>query len=136
MFPEFTIRIKRYFFNTAGGLCIILGIAGIALPLLPTTPFILLASACFMRGSPTFHCWLHNHKTFGPILYNWNKNKAIDTKVKQRGSIVIVVSFTVSILFVPAIWLKIMLLVMAIVLLSWFMRLPVIELVADREENH
>ncbi|MBJ4371285.1 DUF454 family protein, partial [Salmonella enterica subsp. enterica serovar Kentucky] len=43
--------MKRYFFNIVGGLCIALGIAGIALPLLPTPPFILLASACFMRGS-------------------------------------------------------------------------------------
>ncbi|MCF7481093.1 YbaN family protein [Vibrio sp. J1-1] len=128
--------MKRYFFNTVGGLCILLGIAGIALPLLPTTPFILLASACFMRGSPAFHHWLHHHKTFGPILYNWNQNKAVESKVKQRGAIFIVLSFTISIVVVPVVWVKIVLLVMAIVLLSWFMRLPVIELVADREENH
>ncbi|WP_321283967.1 YbaN family protein [uncultured Vibrio sp.] len=133
---EFTIRIKRYFFNIVGGLCILLGIAGIVLPLLPTTPFILLASACFMRGSPAFHHWLHNHHTFGPILYNWNQNKAVEPKVKQRGAIFIVISFTISIFVAPMVWVKIVLLVMAIVLLSWFMRLPVIELVADREENH
>ncbi|CAE6908300.1 Inner membrane protein YbaN [Vibrio sp. B1FLJ16] len=133
---EFTIRFKRYFFNIVGGLCIVLGIAGIVLPLLPTTPFILLASACFMRGSPKFHQWLHNHRTFGPILYNWNKNKAVDAKVKQRGTVFIALSFTFSILVAPVIWVKIVLLVMAIVLLSWFMRLPVIELVADSEENH
>ncbi|WP_319535166.1 YbaN family protein [uncultured Vibrio sp.] len=128
--------MKRYFFNTVGGLCILLGIAGIALPLLPTTPFILLASACFVRGSPTFNHWLHNHHTFGPILYNWNQNKAVEPKVKQRGAIFIVISFTISIFVAPVVWVKIVLLVMAIVLLSWFMRLPVIELVADREENH
>jgi hypothetical protein len=96
----------------------------------------LLASACFLRGSPTFHHWLHNHNTFGPILHNWNKNKAVDSKVKLRGSIFIALSFTVSIIIVPVMWVKIVLLLMAIVLLSWFMRLPVIELVADREENH
>ncbi|CAE6911389.1 YbaN family protein [Vibrio sp. B1FLJ16] len=133
---EFTIRFKRYFFNIVGGLCILLGIAGIVLPLLPTTPFILLASACFMRGSPKFHHWLHNHRTFGPILYNWNKNKAVDAKVKRRGTVFIALSFTFSILVAPVIWVKIVLLAMAIVLLSWFMRLPVIELVADSEENH
>ncbi|MEI8597510.1 YbaN family protein [Vibrio sp. M60_M31a] len=133
---EFTIRIKRYLFNIVGGLCILLGIAGIVLPLLPTTPFILLASACFMRGSPAFHHWLHNHNTFGPILYNWHQNKAVESKVKQRGAIFIVISFTISIVVVPVVWVKIALLGMAIVLLSWFMRLPVIEPVADREENH
>ncbi|WP_372059768.1 YbaN family protein [Vibrio alginolyticus] len=128
--------MKRYFFNTVGGLCIVLGIAGIALPLLPTTPFILLASACFMRGSPAFHQWLHNHKTFGPILGNWHKHRAVTSKVKKCGAIFIALSFMVSIVVVPLVWVKIGLLVMLIVLLSWFMRLPVIELVADREENH
>ncbi len=114
----------------------ILGIAGIVLPLLPTTPFILLASACFLRGSPIFHRWLREHKTFGPMLDNWHKHRAVTRKVKQRGAIFIVLSFTVSILVAPVIWVKIALLVMLIVLLSWFMRLPVTELVADREENH
>ncbi|WP_221071242.1 YbaN family protein [Vibrio alfacsensis] len=133
---ESTIRIKRYFFNVAGGLCLILGILGIALPLLPTTPFILLASACFMRGSPAFHSWLHEHKTFGPILKNWHNNRAVTRKVKQRGAVFIVLSFCLSIVVVPLLWVKIALLVMLIVLLSWFIRLPVIELVADREENH
>ncbi|MCS0436711.1 YbaN family protein [Vibrio diabolicus] len=114
----------------------VLGIAGIALPLLPTTPFLLLASACFMRGSPAFHHWLHNHKTFGPILDNWHKHRAVTSKVKQRGAIFIALSFMVSIVVVPLVWVKIGLLVMLIVLLGWFMRLPVIELVADREENH
>ncbi|MEF1326326.1 YbaN family protein [Vibrio sp. M260121] len=133
---ESTIRIKRYFLNIAGGLCIMLGIAGIVLPLLPTTPFILLASACFMRGSPTFHRWLHDHNTFGPMLENWHKNRAVTRKVKQRGAFFIVLSFTVSIIVTPITWVKIALLVMLIVLLSWFMRLPVTELVADREENH
>ncbi len=89
-----------------------------------------------MRGSPKIHHWLNNHKTFGPILYNWNKNKAVDAKVKQRGAIFIVLSFTISILVAPIIWVKILLLAMAIVLLSWFMRLPVIESVDEWEENH
>ncbi len=114
----------------------LLGIAGIVLPLLPTTPFILLASACFMRGSPAFHRWLHEHKTFGPLLENWHKHRAITRKVKQRGAAFIVLSFTFSIIVAPMVWVKIALLVMLIILLSWFMRLPVTELVADREENH
>ena len=113
-----------------------LGIVGIALPLLPTTPFVLLASVCFMRGSPAFHYWLHNHKTFGPILENWHKHRAVTPKVKKRGAIFITLSFMASILVVSFIWVKISLLVMLIVLLNWFMRLPVTELVADREENH
>ncbi|MGR5067097.1 YbaN family protein [Vibrio alfacsensis] len=133
---EFTIRIKRYLLNIVGGLSVLLGIAGVALPLLPTTPFMLLASACFLRSSPLFHQWLHKHKTFGPLLTNWDKNRAVTREVKTRGVIFIVLSFVISIVVVPYIWLKFVLLVMLIVLLGWFIRLPVIELVADREENH
>ncbi|WP_337238244.1 DUF454 family protein, partial [Salmonella enterica] len=71
-----------------------------------------------------------------PILDNWHRHRAVSPKVKQRGAVFIILSFTVSIIVAPIIWVKIALLVMLIVLLSWFMRLPVIELVADREENH
>ncbi|WP_237767926.1 YbaN family protein [Vibrio bivalvicida] len=117
-------------------LSLILGIIGIFLPLLPTTPFILLASACFMRSSPRFHRWLHQHKTFGPILTNWHQNRAVTTKVKKRGVIWILLSFAFSIWVVPHFWLKIGLVVMLVILLSWFIRLPVIEYLADSEENH
>ncbi|KJY83100.1 membrane protein [Vibrio galatheae] len=128
--------IRRLFFHFVGVLSLILGILGIFLPLLPTTPFILLASACFMRSSPKFHRWLHQHKTFGPILTNWHQNKAVTATVKKRGVICILLSFAFSIWVVPHFWLKIALVVMLVVLLSWFIRLPVIEYLADRQENH
>jgi len=89
-----------------------------------------------MRSSPRFHRWLHQHKTFGPILTNWHQNRAVTTKVKKRGVIWILLSFAVSIWVVPHFWLKIVLVVMLVVLLSWFIRLPVIEYLADSEENH
>ncbi len=117
-------------------LSLVLGIIGIFLPLLPTTPFVLLASACFMRSSPRFHRWLHTHKTFGPILDNWHQHRAVTAKVKQRGAIYIVISFIFSIWVVPHFWLKIGLSIMLVVLLSWFIRLPVMEHLAPREENH
>lgn len=89
-----------------------------------------------MRSSPKFHRWLHEHKTFGPILTNWHHNRAVTAKVKKRGALCIVLSFTFSIWVVPHFWLKIALVVMLVVLLTWFIRLPVTEYLADREENH
>ncbi|AIU68489.1 membrane protein [Vibrio coralliilyticus] len=130
------MSIQRLGLNIVGGLSLCLGFLGIFLPLLPTTPFILLASACFMRSSPTFHRWLHEHKTFGPILDNWHQHGAVTSKVKTRGAICMVASFTFSIWIVPHFWLKIMLVVMLIILLTWFIRLPVIERLADKQENH
>ncbi|WP_165862858.1 YbaN family protein [Vibrio sinensis] len=119
-----------------GGLSLCLGFLGIFLPVLPTTPFVLLASACFMRSSPKFHNWLIQHKTFGPIIDNWSQHRAVSIKVKQRGILVMVASFCFSIWIVPQVWLKISLVLMMVVLVTWFSRLPVVECLADREENH
>ena len=89
-----------------------------------------------MRSSPRFHRWLSDHQIFGPIIVNWQQHRAVSQKVKWRGALMMVVSFVLSIYIVPHDWLKIMLLVMLLVLLSWFIRLPVIEHLADQEENH
>ncbi|MFY2508102.1 YbaN family protein [Vibrio pectenicida] len=119
-----------------GVLSLLLGFLGIFLPLLPTTPFILLSSACFMRSSPKFHFWLHQHKTFGPILDNWHQHRAITSKVKTRGALCMIASFCFSIWIVSQVWLKVVLLVMLMTLLTWFIRLPVIDRLADKQENH
>ena len=101
-----------------------LGLLGAFLPLLPTTPFLLLASACFMRGSPRLNYWLLNHPKFGPILHNWHNHRAVSKHVKRRANIMIVASFALSIYLVPLLWHKAMLVTMLVVLLVWFNRLP------------
>ncbi len=75
-----TIRILLII---AGWLCVILGVIGIVLPLLPTTPFILLAAFCFARSSDKFHHWLVTHHYFGPIIQRWEENKAIPRNVRN-----------------------------------------------------
>jgi len=54
-----------------GWLCIVLGVIGIFLPILPTTPLILLAAWSFARSSQCFHFWLLNHRSLGPIVHAW-----------------------------------------------------------------
>ncbi|WP_281252068.1 YbaN family protein [Vibrio diazotrophicus] len=130
------MSIRRYTYNIVGAVSVCLGILGIILPLLPTTPFILLASACFVRGSPRFHTWLHQHALFGPILENWHQNRAVSRKVKSRGTIFIIASFSFSIWFVPHIWLKLLLFFGLVVLITGFQRIPTYELVANQQENH
>jgi uncharacterized membrane protein YbaN (DUF454 family) len=68
--------------NVVGVLAVLLGILGIFLPLLPTTPFLLLASACFARGSKPLHNWLLNHRVFGEYLRNFEEGKGIPLKAK------------------------------------------------------
>ena len=57
-------------------------VAGVVLPLLPTTPFLLVAAACFARSSEKWHRWLLNHKTFGPIIEKWQQYRCIDCAIK------------------------------------------------------
>lgn len=61
---------------------VILGIIGVVLPIMPTMPFLLIASWCFTRSSPRFHHWLNNHRIFGPPLKQWEERKAISPFVK------------------------------------------------------
>jgi uncharacterized protein len=59
-----------------------LGIAGVVLPLLPTTPFVLLSAYCFARSSPRLHDWLLAHQVFGPLILNWQRHGAINPRAK------------------------------------------------------
>jgi len=67
----------------AGVFSLILGIIGIVLPGLPTTPFVLLAGACFVRASPRAHAWLLRNPTFGPMLREWEAHRSISPRVKR-----------------------------------------------------
>ena len=72
----------RYLLIFCGAVSLLLGIIGIFLPLLPTTPFVLLAAACWAKASPRFHRWLHQHRYFGPMVQNWENNGAVPRKAK------------------------------------------------------
>ena len=62
-----------------------LAVVGAVLPLLPTTPFLLLASFCFYRGSPRIHAWLHRSAWFGPTLDDWQHSRGVRRSVKNRA---------------------------------------------------
>lgn len=65
-----------------GALFLLIGILGLFLPLLPTTPFVLLAAACFARGSQRFHAWLLSHPRFGPLVHDWQAHRSIPLRAK------------------------------------------------------
>ncbi len=76
----------RTLWLAAGFLFLALGLLGVALPILPTTPFLLLAAGCFAKSSPRLHFWLLNHRTFGPPIRNWEEHGAISRRAKRLAA--------------------------------------------------
>ena len=77
---------------------------GVVLPLLPTTPFILLAGACFAKSSPKFHHWLKTHKYFGPILQHYKSGQGIPVEVRNKALILIWISLAISMILLGQLW--------------------------------
>jgi len=75
-----------------------LGLAGIVLPLLPTTPFMILAAACFARSSPRLHDWLWHHRIFGPAIRDWRQYGAIPPLAKRASILAMALAFGLSLL--------------------------------------
>ena len=75
-----------------------LGIAGVVLPLLPTTPFVLLSAYCFARSSPRLHDWLLAHRLFGPLIRNWQHHGAITPRAKMLALLSMAAVFGISFL--------------------------------------
>ena len=90
-------RWVRVLLWAAGVLSLLLGIIGIVLPGLPTTPFVLLAGACFVRASPRAHAWLLKNPTFGPMLREWDTHRSISPRVKRFALVTMVLLASVSI---------------------------------------
>lgn len=74
--------MKKHALSYAGHFFLGLGIIGAFLPVLPTTPFLLLAAYFYSRSNHELHQWLFNHKTFGPPLRDWEEHKVIGMKAK------------------------------------------------------
>ena len=91
-----------------------LGILGIFLPLLPTTPFLLLTAALYFKGSPLLYQWLLNHKYFGTYIRNFLENKAIPLRAKIISLLLMWGTMLYCIFFlIPLVWVKILLFLIA-----------------------
>lgn len=75
-----TVRMLLW---ACGAVALILGVIGVAVPGLPTTPFVLIAGACFVRASPRAHAWLSRNRTFGPMLREWEQHRSVAPRVKR-----------------------------------------------------
>jgi uncharacterized membrane protein YbaN (DUF454 family) len=89
--------MPRRLFTVLGLLALALGGIGVVVPVLPTTPFVLLAAACFARSSPRFHSWLLRSRVFGPTIRSWQTTRCVSRQTKAVAIGLIAVTFTLSI---------------------------------------
>ena len=116
----------RSFLYVAGGwLFVGLAVIGAVLPLVPSTPFLLLASWCFYRGSPRIHAWLHRSRHFGPMLDDWEHYHGVRRTTKRRAVLTILAVVATSLLLnsLPG-WLRYVALAMVAVGLSVIWTVP------------
>ena len=98
----------------AGSVFLVLGILGIFLPLLPTTPFLLLAAACYFRSSERFYNWLINNKWLGSYIKDYREKKSIPIKIKVITLSILWLAIGYSVFFVVNIFLlKVILILIA-----------------------
>lgn len=123
--PLAASALARRLYLLAGSIALGLGVLGMFLPLLPTTPFVLLAAACYARGSPRFHRWLLANRTFGPLIHEWQRHRAIPYRTKLAAIALMSATLGVSIVFfVDPVWLRLLLAAFGLALAIWMWRIP------------
>ncbi|WP_455482049.1 YbaN family protein [Bartonella sp. B35(2025)] len=106
----------RICYSVIGWMTIVLGVIGVVLPIMPTIPFLLVASWCFARSSPRFHEWLHSHHILGPPIKQWMEKRAVSPFVKVFVVVGMASGFLLFWVMVhPVLWLA---LLAAVILLS------------------
>lgn len=112
----------RYALLTLGWLSVVLGVVGIFLPVLPTTPFLLLAAACFARSSERFYNWLVNHPKLGPWIRDYLDGNGIPLKGKVYAIGLMWVSISFSCYLVPMFWARTFMLTSAVCVTIYILR--------------
>lgn len=125
---RFKRKVIHGFLFSVGCLSVALGVIGIFLPVMPTTPFLLLAAACFMRTSPKFYNWLVNHPKLGKYIVYYFEGKGIPLKAKVYSIGLMAISMGVTSYIVPVLAVKIALPLVGVLVALYIVRLPTLDL--------
>jgi len=106
--------VKKALLIIAGSVSLVLGLVGVFIPVLPTTPFLLLTAFCYARSSRKLYDWLMNHKYLGPYLYNYVKHRAVYKRTKISALIFLWASLLLSIILVDHWHIRIVLMVVGL----------------------
>lgn len=119
-----TSRPIRAILAVVGTVALALGVVGIIVPILPTTPFLLLAAACYARASDRLYAWLLGQPSLGPIITQWRQSRSLPPGVRNRALAVVAVTFAVSIVLVDQGVVRVGLAATGLVLLGFLSRIP------------
>ncbi|MDH5737056.1 MAG: YbaN family protein [Gammaproteobacteria bacterium] len=118
--------VKRYLLVALGTFFVIVGIIGLAVPIMPTSPFLLIAAACYARSSDQLYNRLLDNPMFGPMIREWREQGTISRQAKWTAILMIVISFSVSIIFfIPYLWGRILMAFIGFTVALLLYRLPV-----------
>jgi uncharacterized protein len=122
-------KIIRVILIIAGSISVGLAMLGIILPVLPTTPFLLIAAACYIRSSEKLYNWLINNKYFGPYILNYQKHKGIPLHAKIIGIALLWLTIGYSAIYIISIdYIKVILLIIAVGVTIYLISLKTIKM--------
>ncbi|MGB6241764.1 MAG: YbaN family protein [Castellaniella sp.] len=114
----------RVVYTVLGTISLVLGVLGVFLPLLPATPFLLLAAFCYMRGSQRLHAWLMSHRILGPYIRDFQSGRGIPLRSKCLALAMMWPSLAASAWIMPIAWARWLLLIPGIGVTIYLWRLP------------
>ncbi|MCW4149396.1 YbaN family protein [Halomonas sp. 18H] len=117
-------HVRRVVFMALAGVCLLLGVIGAFLPLMPTTCFMLLAVWFASRSSPRFAAWIRQHPRFGPTVTAWEAERAIPRHAKWTAVVMLLVSMALLAFSVSLVWLKSVLIIGLALLAVWILTRP------------
>ena len=117
--------VTRALFFTAGTICLLIGVIGVFIPVLPTTPFLLLSAACFLRSSKRMYDWLYSNRFFGEYLKNYREGRGLSLGSKLFTLTLLLLTISYSALCIVDFWVvKALLFIIAIAVSAHIIRLP------------
>ncbi|MGD8682451.1 MAG: YbaN family protein [Chloroflexota bacterium] len=122
--PSTISPLVRAVLLVVGTVSLALGVIGIFLPVLPTTPFLLVTAACYARASTRLYAWLLGQPSLGPIITAWRRSRSLPPGVKTRALVVVAITFVVSIALVDSLLVRAILVVIGAILVVFLYRIP------------
>lgn len=130
-------RFSRVLWIGAGTLCVALGLVGILIPVLPTTPFLLLAAFCYGRSSPRFLHWLLTNRWFGAYIRNYREGRGLPRREKALTILALWLTIGVSAVYVVSHWwLRLALIAIALGVTIHLLRIRAARTETDRPDAH